>query len=119
MAATLNSIINKRAKLTIPLDKRDPDAGSVTIVYRPKAITPRKEKAYHEAVAKSTDRGIGALLNRFSEVVIEWDLRWDDADSEPVAIKPETLMDVPSDVLSGILNAINEDQNPDPPTENA
>jgi hypothetical protein len=117
MPATLESLSSKRVTLTIPLDPSDPAGDALRVVYRPRAITPRLEKAMREAAAADDeDEIITKLARHFCTLVVEWDLRARSDSVEPVPLTAEGLLDVPSSVILDIYRAINADQMPDPTT---
>jgi hypothetical protein len=118
MPASLSSITSKRATLYVPLDENDPDSQKVKVVYRPKSYDKKFERHMNKLLEekKDDDELIAAAvwIRSFLHIVQAWDLKWDDADEEPIPLTEEALEDVPTEVISGIVRAIGEDQQTDP-----
>ena len=121
MPATLSSITSKRATIYVPVDKDNLDGEKVRVTYKPRAVTPRIEKAIRQASKEAeTDEDAAELksLQMFCTVVVEWDLRADDLAPEPIPITVDGLQDMPWRFLMDILEAIGNDQKPDPKAAN-
>jgi len=98
--------------LTIAFD----GLGELNIQYRPAAVTPAKERAYLEMNRRLAEEGQDTVLpwlTRICEVVSDWDLENDNAKGETyrVPLKPKELEVIPSVLLTGMWEAIQEDQN--------
>lgn len=119
MPATLQSITGKRVTLNVPVDKGNPESGSVRIVYKPRAFTPRLEKAIRLAAENEgtdEDAALYRVLQQVCTVIVEWDLRATDDAPEPIPLTPEGLQDVPYAFIMELFEAIRADQEPDPTT---
>lgn len=113
MAATLEKLTAKTVELPVVLDADDPES-TITVWYRPRGINlALAERAVRASSAEDQmESTIDYLLAR----LVRWDLRASDSDPEPLPVTRETLGLVPVDVLSTIADAIERDQNPNPPT---
>ncbi len=117
MPASLSSITSQRATLLMPVDPNDPDGDRLKIVYKPKVLSTRIMRDITEAVDSDDElAGTERVLRQFCKVVVEWDLRTEPGDKEPIPLTPEGLEDVPLLILRDIFTAINDDQSPDPTT---
>lgn len=120
MAASLKSISSKKATLYYPIDPDDPESAKIKVVYRPAALSGELVSRMEEARSESELQGwaIAAVtIECFLGTVVEWDAKWDDADSEPIPLTKEALQPVSTLLLDAILGAINADQRPDPTTK--
>lgn len=121
MPASLQSITSKRATVHVPIDADDPESGKVKVVYRPKAYDKRFERQLNSITqSKGEDEAIGAeiVTKTFLNIVVSWDLRAEDSDSEAIPLTEEGLEIVPVAFLNDVLVAIGDDQRPDPTTRN-
>jgi hypothetical protein len=121
MPASLSSITSKRATLYVPLDEKDPDSPKVKIVYRPKSYDRKFERHMNSLLQDREDDeeliAASVWIRSFLHIVQSWDLKWDDADEEPIPLTEEALDGFPTDVIAGIVRAIGEDQKTDPKAE--
>jgi hypothetical protein len=114
MPASLNQVARNRATLTLDFG----EGASLTVVYRPGAITPRQlHRTYPEAdtpFADLPDAEQRALMEEVTRslgnCLLDWDLL--DNDGQPIPATPEGLQDVDYVVQTVVWKAISEDQRP-------
>jgi len=82
---------------------------TVNIVYRPAVITPRHEAQLSE---QSGQKAIEGLVAQLVEIVVSWDVLG--ADGKPLKPTTELLMEMPSNFLLAVMDAIREDSAPNP-----
>ena len=122
MAATLKSLSSKKATIYVPVDTDNPDGEKVRIVYRTKALNESRLNRIIDSAGgpenKLSDLRFGAVASEmFLAYVVEWDLRANEEDSDPIALTRDGIADVPTDFLQSIVAAIQADQRPDPTTD--
>lgn len=119
MAATLTSITSKKVTLTVPLDESEPGGETVTLTYKPKALSRSYEREFNDLMAHQNEQMVGAeiTVRTFLLMVTGWDAKWNESDSDPIPLTPEGLEDVPTQFLQYLLRKIGEDQQPDPTTK--
>jgi len=85
------------------------DGDTLTVTYRPAAYTP----AFEERGQAAIDAGDRAALSKMLvELVIDWDLYFDEANKRKVPLDVATLQDVPMLVLSSVIDAVGSDLRP-------
>lgn len=116
MPASFESISSKKVTLTLPLDEDNPDSDTITLVYKPKALTKAYEREFNEIMAHQNEQMVGAeiTIRTFLLMVTSWDAKLKDSDSDPIPLTPEGLENVPTQSLQYLLRKIGEDQQPDP-----
>lgn len=119
MAASIASITAKRATIVIPIDPSDPDSDTVSVTYKPKAYTRQMEREMNALTPESENQLAGAAytIGVFQRMVTKWDLKYSADDADPIPLTDEGLETVPVEILTGILEAIGNDQKPDPKAE--
>lgn len=102
----LGHIIADRATVHVPLGNE-----SMTVIYRPKKITPAFQE--HIARAEGSTAVRDALYGPVASLVAEWDLTHDDGTPiDPSSV--EALREVPSVVLFAVVKAVMEDMQAGP-----
>ncbi len=118
MAGTLKSISSKRATIHVPTDPDNPEGDKIRVVYKPRSLNGELSQNILERVEKNPELGqllVPQATRQFiANVVVEWDLRADEADSEPIPLTDEGLLTVPIAFLEEIVAAIRDDQSVDP-----
>jgi hypothetical protein len=105
---SVSSYKNVIRPLTIP-DQDSPDL-DLHLHYRPRAITPKMERAFQELQASGeADR---VVYDSLKALIVQWDLT--DDQGVVIPLEPEPLSDVPSDLLLHVFRKIQEDLRPDP-----
>lgn len=84
---------------------------SVTVVYRPSAITPELEDQLREYAADQ--RGGAALVALLAQCLVEWDVL--DDTGTPLQPTTENLRRLPIAFLGQVVQALMEDLRPNPP----
>lgn len=88
----------------------DGDDEDLNVEYRPRAITPRMEDQFQTYIDEN--HGERVVFDSLAAMVVTWDLT-DDA-GVPIPLTPDALNDVPSSVLTYVLNKLREDIRPNP-----
>lgn len=86
----------------------DIEGESLTITYRPSAITPEAEDQLRDLSGQA--RPGAALAELLANLIAGWDLFGDD--EQPLPITPETLRRLPTAFLASAMQAIAEDIRP-------
>lgn len=105
--ASLAKLTAQRVTIQVPIDDE-----TVSVTYRPRAYSEELEEALR--AAQDDERGAAMVREAFAAIVESWDLRWDEADPEPIPVTREGLRAVPSEVLGALLAKIGDDRAPDP-----
>ncbi|MEQ1761561.1 MAG: hypothetical protein ABL984_00310 [Pyrinomonadaceae bacterium] len=85
----------------------------VKVTYRPQYLTPEFEEKLK--TLNTEDKSTEAFLSLFCSVIVEWDLKLDDADEKPIPITVAALRSIPYDVLGEVLSKVQEAVVPPPP----
>lgn len=120
MPATLASITAKRAVIEVPADATNPESPMLRITYKPRAYDKAFEESLNQiALNRQQDQQVAAdmVIETFIRMVTAWDLT--DEEMNPIPLTTEGLRCIPTRFLGDILEAIGEDQKPDPTTGNA
>lgn len=102
----VTSFQQRTRRLVIDFDTDDEE--SLTVLYRPRAITPRMERAF-QALNQSGDAD-QVIFDSLNALIVSWDLT-DDAGTELPRTK-DALQDVPSSLLLHVFQKIAQDLNP-------
>jgi hypothetical protein len=109
MPATLSTLTAKTAEARVFIDGEE----AIWFRYRPRSYTAKLEQDIQQAIRDQTP-GV-SLARAVSQLVVEWDLR--EVESGPVlGLDFEALLVVPTEILVMVLQAISEEQNPNPTT---
>lgn len=103
MPVRMNHLRDDRKTFQMPVGDE-----TLTITYRPNAITTALEDAIHD-LAKD-QRGGAGLAKMLSEAVVSWDLLGDD--DQPVPLTEAGLRPLPIAFLSQVATAIGMDLRP-------
>lgn len=90
----LSELVANEAPATIPLD-----LGSVSVVYRPRVLTPNWEAGVGAAEREGDHER--SIYGPIRDLVVSWDLQREDG--EPYELTSEGLADVPRSVLQSVL----------------
>lgn len=104
MPIKLSDLAAKQRHLTVDLG----DGMSVTVSYKPHALTLADEQELMEAQGTATATHL--IAERLCRVLTIWDVM--DDDDTPLPITPEVMGTLPGKFLADILTAIREDQSP-------
>lgn len=107
MGATLEKLTSKTAEATVLLDGES----TVWFRYRPRKYTAKLERTIQAAISEQLP---SLSLVRAATVLLDaWDLTWEEG-QDPIPLTEEALEEVPTEILTLILTAISDEQNPDP-----
>lgn len=100
----LTALVLDQVTLKIPAGAAD----VLTVVYRPRLITPEFQEAW--VLAQRTNVVSGAIYGPLSELIVKWDLL--DDEDQPYGTDAEALKRVPTVALLLVMKAILSDIDP-------
>lgn len=115
MPIKLAEIANQTKTIDVTFPGAD---GTLSVTYRPNKVTPRQEAAFAQAIRRAERDEEGAepvgdlVLEMLSVVMLRWDLEGEDGQTVPLTV--ETLRDVPSAIVTRVMEAIRDANAPDP-----
>lgn len=96
----LTELLDDRCTIAVSLDR-----GTLHVTYQPSAYTPALEASVAELFADER-RPSAPVVALLSALVVDWDLT---RQGKPVPIRPDALRQLPTRLLSRILQAIVRD----------
>jgi hypothetical protein len=121
--ATLSSITGQVGTLYVPVNSEEPDGEKVKLTYRRNRVTANFESEINELTRKKqsgevTSVDVEATYILFTRTFVTWDLK-DEEGGPVIPLKMEELRsrEFPIEWMMLALNALDEANKPDPPTE--
>ena len=93
-------------RIVVPFEEDDDEP--LTIEYRPRAITPRMERAFQDLQASGQADQV--IYDSLHALIASWDLT--DDDGQEIPRTKDALQDLPSSVLLRVFEKISEDIRP-------
>ncbi len=81
-------------------------SATLNLVYRPLSYTVK------EMEDATKDRDPKNIVRTMQRLLVEWDLT--DDDNNPIPLSDEALVEIPSHIFTGIMQAVAKDSRPDP-----